>query len=328
MDSQADVLRDIGALAFGSRLKRLSDRVMQDGVKMYRASGLNFEPKWFPVFYYLSKLGPSSIMDIARGLGISHPSVNQVAREMTAANLVSAYKDTNDKRRRVLALTSFGKGQRESIEEIWRVIEATLVELLDETGVDFLGYIGTVERALDRRSLESRFLDRYNPSEREFEILGYRSELAESFKLINEEWINEDFKMEESDRIALSDPEGYIIAPGGEILFACEKSTGEAHGTCALIKRDDTVVELAKMGVFKTGRGHGLGKLLLSAAIEKAGAMGFTKMYLETNSKLAPALGLYRHLGFIQMAFPWESDYSRADVYMELALPPRPNNLW
>jgi len=320
MNSQTDVLRDIGALAFGSRLKRLSDRVMQDGVKMYRASGLAFEPKWFPVFYYLSKLGPSSIMDIARGLGISHPSVNQIAREMTAANLVAAYKDTNDKRRRVLALTSYGKSEKDAIEEIWRVIEATLVELLDETGVDFLGYIGTVERALDRRSLERRFLDRYNPSAREFEIVGFSPVLAGSFRLINEEWINEDFVMEESDRIALSDPEGYIINPGGEILFAIEKATASAVGTCALIKRSETVVELAKMGVYKSGRGHGLGKLLLAAAIEKAGAMGFTTMYLETNSKLAPALGLYRHLGFIQKAFPWASDYSRADVYMEMDL--------
>lgn len=321
MNAQPDVLREIGALAFGSRLKRLSDRVMQEGVKMYRASGLDFEPKWFPVFYYLSELGPSSIMDIARGLGISHPSVNQIAREMTSANLVAGYKDENDKRRRVLALTSYGKEQRESIQDVWRVIEVTLVELLGETGVDFLGYIGTVERALDRRSLESRFLDGYNPSSREFEIEVFKPARADSFRLINEEWINEDFIIEESDRVALSDPKGYIIDPGGEIIFACEKSTGKAFGTCALIKRSADVAELAKMGVYKSGRGNGLGKLLLIAALNKAASMGFQKVYLETNSKLAPAIGLYRHMGFVQMPFPWESDYNRADVYMEIELP-------
>ena len=324
MNGQKDVLREVGALAFGSRLKRLSDRVMQDGARMYRATGVAFEPKWFPVFYYLSEMGPSSIMDIARGLGISHPSVNQVAREMTAANLVSAYKDTNDKRRRVLALTSYGKEQREEIRQVWKVVEDTLVELLNETGVDFLGYIGTVERLLDRRSLEQRFLDRYNPSAGKFEIKAFDPALADAFRLINEEWINEDFTMEESDRIALSDPLGYIINPGGEILFACEKASGKAFGTCALIKRGDDVAELAKMGVYKSGRGHGLGKLLLTAALEKAAEMGFGKLYLETNSKLAPALGLYRHLGFVQMPFPWESDYNRADVYMEIDLAATP----
>lgn len=48
--------------------------------------------------------------------------------------------------------------------------------------------------------------------------------------------------------------------------------------------------------------------------------MGFMKLYLESNSVLSPALGLYRELGFEQMEFPYRSDYSRADVYMELML--------
>ncbi len=316
----SDVLSSIGPLAFGSRLKRLSDRVMQDSLRMYRATGLAFEPKWFPVYYYLSELGPSSIMEIARGLGVSHPSVNQIAREMTAANLVSAYKDTADKRRRVLALTSFGKQQKQSISDVWQVVEATLASLLDETGVDMLGYIGTVERLLDQRSLEQRFLDRYNPAAREFEVRDFRSAFADSFRLINEEWINEDFVMEESDRVALSNPLGHIIDSGGAILFACEKTKDEPLGTCALINRGNGIGELAKMGVYKTGRGQGLGKLLLTAALNKAVEMGFRKLYLETNSKLAPALGLYRRLGFVQMPFPSVSDYNRADVYMEISL--------
>jgi DNA-binding MarR family transcriptional regulator len=318
MSIPPDVLREIGALAFGSRLKRLSDRVMQDGGKMYRASGLDFEPKWFPVYYYLSELGSGSIMDIARGLGVSHPSVNQIAREMISANLISASRDMNDKRRRVLALTIYGEEQRESIQKIWQVIEATLVELLAETGIDFLSQIGIVERALDRRSLESRFLDKYSDLSTEFEIkffdIALADALADAFRLINEEWINEDFTIEESDRVALSDPKGYIIDPGGEIIFACEKSTGKAFGTCALIKRSSDIAELAKMGVYKSGRGNGLGKL------EKASAMGFRKVYLETNSKLVPALGLYRHMGFVQVPFPRASDYNRADVYMEIEL--------
>ena len=108
----SDVLGELGALAFGTGLKRLSDRVMQDGAKMYRATGIAFEPKWFPVYYYLSEMGPRSIMDIAKAVGISHPSVNQVAREMKAANLVSAYKDTKDKRNRLRRRTCTGEHAR------------------------------------------------------------------------------------------------------------------------------------------------------------------------------------------------------------------------
>ncbi|MFT7688506.1 MAG: hypothetical protein ACI9FB_003870, partial [Candidatus Azotimanducaceae bacterium] len=50
-----DLLRDLGALGLGSRLKRLSDQLMQDGIRIYRETGVDFEPKWFPVYYYLSE---------------------------------------------------------------------------------------------------------------------------------------------------------------------------------------------------------------------------------------------------------------------------------
>ena len=69
-----DILSDLGALAFGSRLKRLSDQLMQDGIRVYRDSGLPFEPKWFPVFYYLGKKGPSAVFtdrDISNTAAIS-----------------------------------------------------------------------------------------------------------------------------------------------------------------------------------------------------------------------------------------------------------------
>ena len=147
-----DLLKDLGALGLGSRLKRLSDQLMQDGIRIYRETGLKFEPKWFPVYYYLSEMGPSSVTEVAKGLGITHPSVNQIAREMIKDNLVAAYKDTKDKRKRVLALTTFGKGKRTELEPIWRDVRGALQELLDETQVDFLGYVETLERALNKKS--------------------------------------------------------------------------------------------------------------------------------------------------------------------------------
>ena len=53
-----------------------------------------------------------------------------------------------------------------------------------------------------------------------------------------------------------------------------------------------------------------------SAAIEIAWNAGYEEMYLETNSELGPALGLYHKLGFEQRPFPFDSDYRRVNVYM------------
>jgi hypothetical protein len=58
-----DLLTELGALALGSRLKRLADSLMQDGVRIYETVGSEFEPRWFPVFTYLYRRGPTSITE-------------------------------------------------------------------------------------------------------------------------------------------------------------------------------------------------------------------------------------------------------------------------
>jgi DNA-binding MarR family transcriptional regulator/GNAT superfamily N-acetyltransferase len=344
-----DQLKNLGALALGSRFRRLSDRLMQDGILIYRDTGLNFEPKWFPVYIYLKEMGPTAVMDIARGLGITHPSVNQTAKEMMSVGLVAAYKDTSDKRKRVLALTTAGKAKLTELEPAWSRIRDALQELIDETQVDFLGYISIMESALDRKSFYQRYFDmdeqgrnqqgqnqrvlkqqglnQHGPNKQEksnetnsVELVTFTENMADDFRSLNEDWINEYFEMEDADRKTLDDPGGSIIGMGGEIVFARDVSTLEVLGTCAIIRCDDALCELAKMAVAKSARGRGIGKLVGKEAIRVAQEMGFMKMYLETNTRLSPALGLYRQLGFERRDFPRKSDYSRADVYMDIDL--------
>ena len=121
-----DVMEELGALALGSRLKRLSDSLMQDGVRIYQAAGMGFEPRWFPVFVYLYRKGPTSITELAKGLGVSHPGINKIANEMIDARLAAPYKDRNDKRKRVLALTSVGREKYQAMEPVWRDIRQAL----------------------------------------------------------------------------------------------------------------------------------------------------------------------------------------------------------
>ena len=113
--------------------------------------------------------------------------------------------------------------------------------------------------------------------------------------------------------------ESYILDKGGEILFAIDQA-GKPVGTCALIRYNAELGELAKMGVDKTSQSRGAGKLLGEAIIRLAEAKGLSSLFLETNSVLTPAINLYKRLGFKQKESPHTSDYQRADVYMELDL--------
>lgn len=314
-----DLIRELGALSLASRLKRLSDLLMQDGIRIYKSTGSEFQPKWFPVYYHLAEKGPSSVMSLTTSLGISHPSINQIVNEMIKAGFVAAYKDTKDKRKRVLALTQQGKQARQSLEKIWQPIRGALDEVIEEAGVDLLGYLDIVEAVLKKKSFVERFEQRYNIGLPGVTLSAYQGKYAAAFKSINEAWITEHFEIEASDRLALDDPEGYIINRGGEILFAIDDETSQVLGTCALIKTDQGQFELAKMGVKKSAQGRGIGKLLALAVVEKAKKMGAQRIHLESNARLAPAMGLYRSIGFVRQPFPVASDYSRADVYMEMS---------
>ena len=140
------------------------------------------------------------------------------------------------------------------------------------------------------------------------------------FRQLNEEWISRYFTLEPADLKALDYPEEYILAPGGCILLA--EVAGQVVGTCALIKMADGGYELAKMAVSPAAQGQRIGYLLGQAAVQRVRELGGHRLYLESNSKLAPALSLYRKLGFRDLAQHNPSPYARADVQMELLLLP------
>lgn len=152
------------------------------------------------------------------------------------------------------------------------------------------------------------------------QIVPFQPRFADAFKALNEVWIRRHFTYEAKDAEILEDPGGKVVGPGGEVLFALEDDV--PVGCCALIAMPDGSFELAKMAVADRAQGRGYAKALLAACIDWAKAAGAYRIYLESNSSLAPALTLYRRFGFVDV--PPErrpaSPYARADVWMELLL--------
>lgn len=146
------------------------------------------------------------------------------------------------------------------------------------------------------------------------EIVEFEPAHAEAFRTLNEAWISKYFVLEAKDREVLEDPQGKIIDKGGRVFMALKD--GVAVGCAALLKMDDGGYEVAKMTVSEALRGSGLGRRLMQRCIEAGAELGATRLYLETNSGLGPALGLYRAMGFKDLA-PVETPYARADVFME-----------
>ncbi len=154
----------------------------------------------------------------------------------------------------------------------------------------------------------------------DMQIIDFRPDLAPAFKALNEAWITRHFALERQDIEVLEDPFGKIIAPGGAVMFV---SDGETIAGCVALKAlDDGGFEVAKMAVADGYKGQGLGRLLMQACVDRAEAEGATRLYLETNSALAPAMALYRSFGFVELEGMTRGpgDYARVDTWMELKL--------
>jgi GNAT superfamily N-acetyltransferase len=151
------------------------------------------------------------------------------------------------------------------------------------------------------------------------EIVNYDSSFKDVFRNLNVEWISTYFKMEASDYKALDNPDSYILQNGGHILVALLNK--EPVGVCALIKMDDPSYdfELAKMAVAPKAQGKKVGWIIGEAIKDKARSMGAKTLYLESNTILAPAISLYRKLGFVEV-FGRNTPYERCNIQMALDL--------
>lgn len=110
--------------------------------------------------------------------------------------------------------------------------------------------------------------------------------------------------------------------PKAHYLVARDGST--LAGGCGIYPTQglpEGCTELVKLYVSAKYRGSGLGKQLMSAAIELAKQEGYREIYLETLPELHIAVGLYEHLGFTYLDEPYgDSGHFACDLWMRKML--------
>lgn len=293
-----DFIKELGYLAIASRMKRLTDQFMRGGSKVYKTLGIDFEPRWFTVFYLLyTQDSPLSISNIAHFLRISHPAVIQTTQMLIKKGLVDSFQDDQDRRIRRLVLTEKGRKLADSLLPIWNDFETATAEVFLEADVDMLGIIQKVEGKLDDEDIGNRIIGRIKKRQYdEVKIVDFAPEYEDYFKKLNYEWLNKHFKVEDYDQKVLLNPEKEIIQKGGFVFFA--RLGSDIVGTTALFRVDPLTYEIAKMAVTEKAQGRQVGRKLTETAIQKARDEGAKKIILKTDNRLRAAVNLYRKLGF------------------------------
>jgi len=313
-----DFYQKTGKMALGSRLRRLSELLTDQAAEVYSLYRVNIQPKWFPVFYVLSSGDEKTISQIAREIGQSHPSVSVIVKEMKKHGVLTKGDNQTDKRENYVKLTEKGFEINGRIQAQYTDVESAIEKAIAETQSDLWKAIEEWEFILNKKSLLKRVGDEMKLREgKHVTIVDYEPGYKQAFKELNEQWITRYFKMEASDYKYLDYPEENILDQNGVILFAL--AGGKPVGTCALVETGEQVFELAKMAVADEAKGKGIGYLLGQAAVERARALGAKKLFLESNTRLEPAISLYQKLGFRRI-FGQPSPYERSNIQMELIL--------
>lgn len=314
-----DLVAELGALALGSRMKRLSTELLRDVNKIYSYAGFRFESSWFTVFYALHQESTLSITEIARKLSISHAAVNQICKALLKEKLIAEEKDKNDERKRLVKLTEKGRLLAEKMDETWNVIQETVSEIIHESSFDLLGAILQFENTTSKKSVSARAIEKIKTRQLgEAEVIDFEPKYAKDFAELNYEWLTKYFELEDIDRRVLDHPQKEIINKGGYIFLA--KYNNEIVGTVALMKYKEGIYELTKMAVTEKCQGKQIGKKLMLAALNKAKKIKTETVFLESNTKLVAAVNMYSKIGFINvpMTHIHVSEYKRTNIKMEM----------
>src|SRR4051812_30807982 len=114
-----NIITELGALAIGARMRRLTDIFSRDISIIYKEHHLDFEAKHFVLFYLISQKEGIGIMEIADELSLTHPAIIHLAKELEKKGYIQSVKSVTDNRKRLLKLSKKGKAVLPEFKKVW-----------------------------------------------------------------------------------------------------------------------------------------------------------------------------------------------------------------
>src|SRR5579872_2085055 len=152
-----DIVRELGHLALGSRLKRLGERLQAQTQAVLAEAGVSVPASHFPLIAALDRLGPLSVGELAQAIGISQPGVSRMLENLQSAGLVTSQRVKGDRRLRPIVLTKAGRQLIARSKEVtWPRIEAAVADACAGASGSLLAQLSALEEALEAAPLQVR----------------------------------------------------------------------------------------------------------------------------------------------------------------------------
>lgn len=152
-----DVVKALGYLSLGTRLKRIGETLQAQTQAVLAAHGFEQPAAHFPLLATLDRLGPLSVGELSQAVGVSQPVVTRSLRGLEDDGLVQSATSAEDLRVRRVGLSRKGRGLVQRAQaEAWPAIEAAVAQACVNLKGDLLAQLAALEAALAERSLHLR----------------------------------------------------------------------------------------------------------------------------------------------------------------------------
>ncbi len=152
-----DIIRQLGHLTLGSRLKRLGERLQGEVQRLALAEGLDVPTAFFPVLTALSRNGALTVGELAEALGVAQPGVTRSLAQMQKMGLVKSARGKADQRQRRVSLTAKGEALVDATyADIWPRVRQAVDELCAGLDGPLLSQLEQMEKELARLPLDRR----------------------------------------------------------------------------------------------------------------------------------------------------------------------------
>jgi DNA-binding MarR family transcriptional regulator len=108
MDIQ-DVVKDLGYVALGTRLKRLGERLQAQTQVLLAAADIDVPASHMPLLAALDQLGALNVGELAEALGSSQPGVTRMLEKLEREGWVESTQSVDDRRARSITLSRSGR---------------------------------------------------------------------------------------------------------------------------------------------------------------------------------------------------------------------------
>jgi len=145
----ADVVKELGYLTLGTRLKRLGERLQSQTQILLDDAGADLPASHFPVLAALDRLGALNVGDLSEAVGVSQPGVTRLLDKLEADGLVRSTQSAGDRRVRTIELSKAGSQLiSKSKRDAWPVIEAAVADACEGPARSLLSALAALEEAL------------------------------------------------------------------------------------------------------------------------------------------------------------------------------------